>query len=77
MSADLDIVDYDALHRIWPQPNRYGEHRTWFQFVGRTRQQRNAIKPLRVQGGPRGFIRLSGGGIRCRSTFSGEFAATR
>lgn len=77
MIDDLDIVDYDALHRIWPQRNRYGEHRTWFQFVGRTQQQRDAVKPLRLRMGPRGHVRLSGGGIRCRSTFSGEFTATR
>lgn len=70
-----DLVDYEALHALWPQGKRYGEHGTWFAYVGHTLPMRNGLKALRVKRGPRGRVRLVSGGIRTRSTVSGEFDA--
>src|ERR1043165_3874757 len=72
---DIDLPDYDALHALWPQGKRYGEHGTWFEYVGRTLPMRNGLKALRVSRGPRGRVRLTSGGVRCRSTVSGEIQA--
>lgn len=61
-----DLCDYAALERMWT-------NRSWFAYVGRTRQQREGMKPLRVRRGPRGLVVMQSGTIRTRSTFSGEF----
>lgn len=68
-----EAVDHSALERIWPLLP-YGKG-GWWTYVGRTRQQRDGLKALRVKAGPRGFIVLSGRNIRTRSTFAGEFEA--
>lgn len=72
--TDDDLCDYAALERLWPIM-KYGDpwRFSWFRYVGRTRQQREGMKPLRVRRGPRGLVVLQSGTIRTRSTFSGEF----
>lgn len=77
---DLDAVDYDALHRMWPQPAKYtAQHGTWFEYVGRTRQQRDGLVPLRCSRGPRGIARTLDPYRRIvtRSTLSGEIAEAK
>lgn len=74
--ADDDKVDRAALGRMWPSV-RYGDpwRFAWFRYVGRTFLMRNGLQAARVRGGSRGVVRLVGGGIRTRSTLSGEFIA--
>ena len=69
-----DLCDYTALERMWPSM-KYGDPWpfAWFNRVGRTRQQREGIKALRVRRGPRGLTVLLSGAIHTRSTISGEF----
>lgn len=77
---DLDAVNYDALHRMWPQPAKYTADRTtWFGYVGRTRQQRDGLVLLRVSRGPRGIARTLDPYRRVvtRSTLSGEIAEAK
>ena len=49
-----DVVDYDALHRLWPPGIRYGQSGTWFAWCGRTRRQRDGLTQLKPDRGPRG-----------------------
>lgn len=41
MSADL--IDYTALHRLWPQSDAYGQPGEWYAYVGRTIEERNSL----------------------------------
>lgn len=75
MIDDLETVDWDRLRHYWPAGTQYGQPGTWFAYVGRTRQQRDGIKALRVKRGPRGRKRTQAGNIRCGSKLSGEFEA--
>lgn len=70
-----DLVDYDRIWHYWPAGTQYGQPGTWFAYVGRTRQMRNALVARRLSRGPRGKVRTAAGSVRCRSTLSGEFEA--
>lgn len=55
MHDDTDeVVDYGALHRLWPPGSRYGQPGTWFAWVGRTKRQRDGMTTRKVDRGSRG-----------------------
>lgn len=48
----MDEVNYDVLGRYWPM-RPYG-YPGWWQYVGRTRRQRDGLTRRKPDPGPRG-----------------------